>query len=142
MIKKYLIIENNKIKNMIKADDDWIISSNLQHAEFDFDKHHHADIGDNWDENLTYPEKQINIQDILNTLPEISAYQLRRQLSDMGLRDAVEQAVESSNQETKDGYEYATSIKYTDPLVQMFIQGFGLSDQDVITLFSEASQIV
>ncbi len=142
MIKKYITIKNGKIDNIILAESSWLDANGFTYHEYEDAKHHFADLGDDWDVSLTYAEKQPDTQAMLNTLPSISAYQLRLQLTKMGIRQDVEAAISQASQDIQDGYQYASTYAYTDPLVQMFIQGFGLSDSDVIQLFTEASQIV
>lgn len=47
----------------------------------------------------------------------VSPWQIRKALTQLGWRDAVEAAIEVSDQDTKDGWEVATQFERSNPLV-------------------------
>jgi hypothetical protein len=69
---------------------------------------------------------------------EISPRQIRQALNAAGLRAAVETAVASSDQNTKDWWEFASTFERNHPvLVAMAVQ-LGMSTAQVDSLFAQA----
>lgn len=65
----------------------------------------------------------------------VTPWQIRKALNQLGLRDAVEQAVAVADQETRDAWEFATEFVRTDPLVAAMQSVLGKTDAEVDALF-------
>lgn len=71
-----------------------------------------------------------------------SAWQMRKALNAMGLRDIIEAAVSASGDQTvKDGWEYATEFERYDPLVLQFGAALGKTDVEMDSLFELARSL-
>ena len=68
--------------------------------------------------------------------PTLSAWQIRKALNQMGLRDAVEAAVAAGPQDAKDAWAYANEFERGHPLIESFAQALGKSDEDIDALFA------
>ena len=136
-MKNWMVIKNNVIDNIIKADDNLIAQSGFEAYEY-FGL---GDIGDGYVHGVGLFPKEITEQEILNSLPEISAYQFRVQLSKIGKRTEAENLVAQARQDIKDAYEYETSYKYSGSLVQFFVNGLNMSNEEIISFFNEAVKI-
>lgn len=68
--------------------------------------------------------------------PTITAWQIRKALNQMGLRDAVEAAVAAGPQDAKDAWQYANEFERTHPLIESFAQALGKSNEDIDALFA------
>lgn len=79
-------------------------------------------------------EEQIR-QAELARIPEITPWQMRKALNQLGLREQVETAVAAGNQDVKDAWEFATSFVRTDPLVVAMQSVLGKTDAEVDALF-------
>lgn len=71
----------------------------------------------------------------LARIPDLTPWQIRKALNQLGLRDAIEVAVLQGSQEVKDAWEFATYFSRTDPLVLMMQQLMGKTDKEVDDLF-------
>ena len=71
----------------------------------------------------------------LARIPEITPWQMRKALNQLGLREQVETAVAAGNQDVKDAWEFATSFVRTDPLVVAMQSVLGKTDAEVDALF-------
>jgi hypothetical protein len=72
----------------------------------------------------------------------VSAWQLRKALNQLGLRAAVEAAVTAStNQDIKDGWEYAGTFNSDDPLVTPMGTALGQAPAQMYSLFELASTL-
>ena len=69
-------------------------------------------------------------------VPTLSAWQIRKALNQMGLREAVEAAVAAGSQDAKDAWQYANEFERTHPLIESFAQALGKSDEDIDALFA------
>lgn len=69
-------------------------------------------------------------------VPTLSAWQIRKALNQMGLRDAVEAAVAAGPQDAKDAWAYANEFERSHPLIESFAQALGKSDEDIDALFT------
>ena len=136
-MKNWMVIKNNVIDNIIKADYNFIAQSGFEAYEY-FGL---GDIGDGYVHGVGLFPKEITEQEILNSLPEISAYQFRVQLSKIGKRTEAENLVAQARQDIKDAYEYETSYKYSGSLVQFFVNGLNMSNEEIISFFNEAVKI-
>lgn len=79
-------------------------------------------------------------------LPEppirVSPWQFRKTLNASGLRQQVEDAIAAStDQDLKDGWEFATEFIRTDPLVVSMGQALGKTDADMDALFELAQTL-
>jgi hypothetical protein len=72
----------------------------------------------------------------------VSAWQLRKALNQLGLRDAVESAVTAStNQDLKDGWAYAGTFNSDDPLVVTMGTALSQTPAQMYALFELASTL-
>ena len=71
----------------------------------------------------------------LARIPEITPWQMRKALNQLGLREQVETAVAAGNQDVKDAWEFATYFVRTDPLVVAMQSVLGKTDAEVDALF-------
>ena len=69
-------------------------------------------------------------------VPTLSAWQIRKALNQMGLRDAVEAAVAAGPQDAKDAWAYANEFERGHPLIESFAQALGKTDEDIDALFA------
>jgi hypothetical protein len=87
---------------------------------------------------MTGPDYVVPIQ----TGISVSAWQLRKALNQLGLRSAVEAAVDAStNQDIKDGWAYAGSFNSDDPLVNTMGTAIGQTPANMYSLFELASTL-
>jgi hypothetical protein len=67
---------------------------------------------------------------------EVSPWQIRKALNELGLRDSVEDAVANSGNRTiSDGWEFATSFVETDPFVLGLGQALGKTPEELHQIF-------
>lgn len=66
---------------------------------------------------------------------EISPRQIRRALSESGLRTLVESAISAGDQELKDWWEWSTSFLRNHPLVEQMARTLGVTDQELDDLW-------
>lgn len=77
-----------------------------------------------------------------NTCPdEVSSLQMRRALRQSGMRDQVDAFIESSGEETKESWEYATRIPRGHSLVREVAAALKMSAADVDQLFRLAATL-
>ena len=69
-------------------------------------------------------------------VPSITAWQIRKALNQMGLREAVEAAVAAGPQDAKDAWAYANEFERGHPLIESFAQALGKTDEDIDALFA------
>lgn len=69
----------------------------------------------------------------------VSPWQMRRALNQLGLRAAVEGAIVNADQDTKDGWEYASEIRRDNPLIIGMATALGLGDAELDHLFLTAA---
>lgn len=67
--------------------------------------------------------------------------QIRQALSRLGLREAVEAAVEASDQDTKDWWEFSTTFERNRPQVLMMAIALGKTSKDLDDLWLLASSL-
>jgi hypothetical protein len=71
-----------------------------------------------------------------NPVPfSVTPWQMRRALNQLGLRSAVEAAVAGTDQDTRDGWDYALEIRRDNPLISGLAAGLGLTTSQVDDLF-------
>lgn len=73
---------------------------------------------------------------------EVSPWQMRRALNAAGLRSVVEAAVAAANQDTKDAWEVATTIRRDNPLLSGMAAQLGMTTTQIDDLFRLASSYV
>lgn len=75
--------------------------------------------------------------------PEIvvSPWQFRKALNAEGLRAAVEAAIAAADQDTKDGYEFATEFRRHDPLVITMGTALGKTSAQMDDFFALATTL-
>lgn len=71
----------------------------------------------------------------------VSPWQIRKALNATNLRDAVEAAVDASDQDTKDAWHHATEFREFDPLVIALGAGLGKTDAEMHGLFELAASL-
>lgn len=71
----------------------------------------------------------------------VSPRQIRQALTRAGLRQAVETAVSSGDQDVKDWWEFATSFERTHPMVIGMGQALGKTDADLDDLWRLAGSL-
>lgn len=72
----------------------------------------------------------------------VSAYQLRKALNRLGLRDQVEAAVSSSaDREIQDGWEYAAEFQSDHVFVIAMAASLGMSSEEMRSLFELAESL-
>lgn len=67
------------------------------------------------------------------------AWQLRRALTQIGLRSAVEAVVAAADQDTKDMWDYAVTYRRNHPIVAALAASLNKTDADIDALFDLAS---
>lgn len=65
----------------------------------------------------------------------ISAWQIRKALTAVGLRDQIETAVAGASQEIKDAWQHANPFDRNHPLIVQMASALGLSDAEVDAVF-------
>ena len=68
----------------------------------------------------------------------VSPWQMRRALNEMGLRAAVESAVAGADQTTKDAWEFATSFRRDNAMIAAVAAALGKTSADLDALFALA----
>ncbi len=81
-------------------------------------------IVDEWNANL-----------LIKTFAPLSAWQVRKVLTQFGLREQVESAVAQADQTTKDAWEYAKEFERDNPVLLGMAQMLGLTDEQLDTMF-------
>jgi hypothetical protein len=71
----------------------------------------------------------------------VSPRQIRLALTQVGLRAQVEAFVASSDQTTKDSWDYATEFLISDPLVDGCMTALGKAEADKVALFQLAATL-
>lgn len=74
-------------------------------------------------------------------LATLNPAQIRMQLSRLGLRDQVEQAVTNGNQDLKDLWEYAPVFKIDDQNIQALAVQLGVNQAQLEQLFIDGAQL-
>lgn len=74
-------------------------------------------------------------------IPTLNPDQIRMQLSKLGLRDQVEQAVANGNQDLKDLWEYAPVFKIDDQNIQALAAQLGVNQAQLEQLFIDGAQL-
>lgn len=69
----------------------------------------------------------------------VSPWQMRRALNQLGLRSTVEAAVAAADQDTKDGWEFATEFRRDNTLLLGMAASLNMADQDLDDLFTLAA---
>jgi hypothetical protein len=83
--------------------------------------------------------REVSVPDLINTeIIRCTPWQLRKALNQLSLRDAVENAVASADQTTKDGWEFATEFRRDDPLVISMGLALGKTEDELDDLFQLA----
>lgn len=72
---------------------------------------------------------------------DVSPWQIRKALNRLGLRDAVESAVDSADLTTQDAWAYATEFVRSDPLVTALGHALGKTDEELDGLFALAASL-
>ena len=80
--------------------------------------------------------------DVIAPIYSCSPWQIRKALNDIGQRQAVENAVASSDDITlKDGWEFATEFRSNDPFVISLGAEIGKTEEEVVAIIQNASTL-
>jgi len=71
----------------------------------------------------------------------ITPWQLRKALNQFGLRAAVEAAVAQADQNTKDGWEFATEFRRDDAMLNAMAGALGMTSEQLDDLFHLAATL-
>ncbi len=71
----------------------------------------------------------------------VTPRQIRQALTALGLRDLVEQAISTSEQDVKDWWEFASSFEEDHPQVVAMAQALLVSDEQLHALFVKATSL-
>lgn len=71
-----------------------------------------------------------------------AAWQLRRALTQTGLRDTVEAVIAAPDRDTKDMWEFTQSFKRLHPLVLSIATALGKTDIEIDDIFTLASSYI
>lgn len=74
-------------------------------------------------------------------LPGVTPRQIRKALSQMGLRQAIEDYVDGASLEVQDAWQYALSFERDDPLLNQAAAALGKTEQEVDGLFELARSL-
>ena len=67
---------------------------------------------------------------------------LRLGLTHFGWREDVENLVANGTQDMKDAYEYSVSVERESPMVNLFKENLGKTDQEVDQLFNYCNSLI
>lgn len=79
--------------------------------------------------------------DIITIIPEITPYQIREAMNQLGLRADVEAAISAGDQSLKDLWNYAPSFKRNHPKIAEIATAIGKTDADIDALFTLAATL-
>lgn len=136
MVAKYLLIENEKIKNIILAEQTWLDENNFSYILFDDEAHHTVDIGDNVVDDVITPGQREQ-----PVIPAVEAARLKVYLFKIGLLSQVELAVNNVGGEIKIWWDNAKSFDYYNEKVQMMGAALNLSEEKLKEIFINANLI-
>lgn len=71
----------------------------------------------------------------------VSAWQIRKALNQLSLRDLVEGAIAQADQDTKDAWEYATEFERTHTLVINLGLALGKTEEELDSIFALAQSL-
>jgi hypothetical protein len=71
----------------------------------------------------------------------ISAWQIRKALNQLNLRNDVETAIASGSQDLKDAWQFASSFDYGNPLINELAIALGKDQADIDQLFMLAATL-
>lgn len=93
------------------------------------------------DAGITPPELQVVGEPAPEPPIRVTPWQFRKALNELGLRQQVEDAVAAADQDIKDGWEYATEIVRTDPLVVMMGEQMEKTEAELDQIFELAETL-
>lgn len=71
----------------------------------------------------------------LKVFPPLSAWQVRKVLTQFNLRDAVEAGVAAADQNTKDAWAYAREFQRDDPVLIGMATALGMTNNQINNMF-------
>ena len=77
----------------------------------------------------------------ISTILVVTPRQIRQALTALGLRELVEQAISTSEQDVKDWWEFASSFEENHPQVIAMAQALLVSDEQLHALFVKAASL-
>lgn len=84
---------------------------------------------------LPTPQPILTVEQKRALLQPLSAWQVRKVLTQLGLRDSVEAAVANADQATKDAWHYASSFQRDDAMLNGMAVSLGLTDVQLDGMF-------
>ena len=81
------------------------------------------------------PAPPLTVEQNRALLKPLSAWQVRKVLTQLGLRDSVETAVANADAETKDAWHYASSFQRDDALLVSMAAAINISDAQLDAMF-------
>ena len=75
------------------------------------------------------------IEQIRAQLQPLSAWQVRKVLTQLGLRDSVETAVANADQATKDAWHYASNFQRDDAILNAMAVSLGITASQLDSMF-------
>lgn len=94
---------------------------------------------------LTWAAEEGNTAEAADPIPtpviSVSPWQMRKALNQLGLRAAVEAAVAAADQDTKDGWEFATQFVRTDPTVVAIGVALSKTETEIDAIFELATTL-
>jgi hypothetical protein len=130
MLKRYAIIENSKVVNVVESESA-VDGFNMVLIPDDFG------IGDDFDGTNFIKQPQVVIEPPIITV--ISMRQARLQLLSMNLLDAVNAQISAMSQAAQIEWEYATEVQRSNPLVSALQSALSMTDSDMDLFFSDAN---
>lgn len=121
---RFAHIESGKVVNVIEIDDVSIFS------QWQLIRSDSADIGDLWDgQSFSKPVPIVVVPAQVNDL------QFRLALNELGLRTSVEYAISSSDQDTKDMWQFSRSIERANPKINAVAEALGVPSDRLDSIF-------
>jgi len=78
---------------------------------------------------------------ITQSVISVTPWQIRKALNELGLREDIESAILTQDQNTKDAWQYATSFVENDPIVIRLCTILNKSDEERHALFQQAQSL-
>jgi hypothetical protein len=132
MLKRYAIIEANKVVNVVESES----AVDGFHMVLIPDD---VGMGDDFDGTDFIKQPQAVIENPLINV--ISMRQARLQLLSMNLLDAVNSQINTLSQSAQIEWEYATEVRRDNPLVAQLQTSLAMTDNDMNQFFYEAVQL-
>lgn len=131
---KFAIIKNGVVENVILANQEMVIKSNLDGVFSDV-----AKIGDNYQGGQFVTPQNLNHNKFFTA---IKPMYMRLALDHFNILETIEAALElPENKAKKIAFEYALQFERDDEMINGFAQSFGLTTEQVDEIFEYAESI-